>query len=428
MNYRQNERINQITQETLIIGVDIAKFYHVARALDDRGIDLSKKITFRNSLEGFLKFEQWIAENQAKNKKSKVVIGMEPTGHYWENLARYLRKKQYPAVIVNTLHVYRSKELDDNNQTKTDAKDAKIIANLVRDGRYSHPNLLEGAYADLREAMNGRNVTLQSLQQVKNKLHRWYDRYFPEYKQVYKSCDTKGLLHIISLYGLPHEIAEKDPIEIFESLEPKYRRAIGQKRILSLHGACKKSIGYKESNFAKKEFQILLNTYHFYQEQMQEIEDSIEEISHQIKEIKTMMEMKGMALISASSIIAELGDIRKYKDPRQLCKMAGLSLKEHSSGLKKGKTTISRRGRSVLRQVLYKTVMSLIKNNKVFKELHHYYKTRAKNQLTGKASIIALCRKLLRILFAVVHKEEEYNEEKMRQDIIHPKEFLVNAA
>lgn len=161
---------------------------------------------------------------------------------------------------------------------------------------------------------------------------------------------------------------------------------------------------------------------------MQEIEDSIEEISRQIKEIKTMMEMKGMALISASSIIAELGDIRKYKDPRQLCKMAGLSLKEHSSGLKKGKTTISRRGRGKLRQALYKTVMSLIKNNKVFKELHHYYKTRAENQLSGKASIIALCRKFLRILFAIVQKDEDYDEKKMREDIVHPKRFLVPAA
>ena len=80
---------------------------------------------------------------------------MEPTGHYWLNIARYLKDKQeYTVVTVNLMHVKKTKELDDNNQTKTDKKDAKIIAQLVKDARYSIPNLLEGNYEELRNVKN----------------------------------------------------------------------------------------------------------------------------------------------------------------------------------------------------------------------------------------------------------------------------------
>jgi len=59
-------------------------------------------------------------------------------------------------VLVNPAHVKKSKSLDDNSPTKTDKKDARVIAQLVKDGRYSEPNILEGIYAELRIAMTHR--------------------------------------------------------------------------------------------------------------------------------------------------------------------------------------------------------------------------------------------------------------------------------
>ena len=134
MNYKQNERLNQLTNETLIIGVDIAKEFHVARAQDIRGMEFGKSIKFNNSLPGYLEFESWIKDIKLAESKNHVIIGMEPTGHYWLNIARYLRDKdEYNVVTVNPMHVKKIKELDDNVQTKTDKKDAKIIAQLVKD-------------------------------------------------------------------------------------------------------------------------------------------------------------------------------------------------------------------------------------------------------------------------------------------------------
>lgn len=100
MNYKQNERLNQLTYETLIIGIDIAKEFHVARAQDIRGIEYGKSITFNNSLSGYLELESWIKKIKLAENKDRVIIWMEPTGHYWLNIARYLNDKEDYAVVT----------------------------------------------------------------------------------------------------------------------------------------------------------------------------------------------------------------------------------------------------------------------------------------------------------------------------------------
>lgn len=153
MHSTQNERINQITPSTLIVGVDIAKFNHVARSQDYRGVEFGKPITFENTHEGFELFLSWFRKISTERGFQDVIVGMEPTGHYWLNLAQFLRNKQIMYGVVNPLHVKKSKELDDNSPTKNDIKDAKVIAQLVKDGRYAVPSLPQGVYAELREAM-----------------------------------------------------------------------------------------------------------------------------------------------------------------------------------------------------------------------------------------------------------------------------------
>jgi transposase len=118
MKYSQNEKIMQITSETLIVGVDIASETHYARAFDFRGIELGKLIKVSNDAKGFLMFRAWISELTRKHSKNAVIVGMEPTGHYWFNLAQYVKSLGVKIVMVNPMHVKRTKELDDNNPTK----------------------------------------------------------------------------------------------------------------------------------------------------------------------------------------------------------------------------------------------------------------------------------------------------------------------
>lgn len=429
MNYKQNDRLNQLTNETLIVGIDIAKEFHVARAQDIRGIEFGKSIKFNNSLSGYLEFESWINEIKVVEEKEQVIIGMEPTGHYWLNIARYLKAKDYAVVTVNPMYVKKIKELDDNLQTKTDKKDAKIIAQLVKDARYSTPNLLEGEYEELRNAKNLRQVVVKDLNRTKNQIHNWLDRYFPEYKEAYASWESKSFIKIIKKYIFPSVIERIPPNQIYEMLPPKMRRGVGLGKIERLVTASKNSIGIKEGlSFAKLEINYLLEKYDGFLQQIEEIDNYVTDICSSLDETSKITQIKGIGIVTASGIVAELGDIRKYKSPKQMIKMAGLSLTENSSGKVKGTTSISRRGRKDLRRLLYQVILGMIRTNTAFKEMYIYYTTRRKNQLTGKQAIIALSRKLLRIIHTIIIKDVDYDEGKMMSQIKYPDEFLNEAA
>ena len=128
MNYNQNFKISQITNNTLVIGVDIAKKKHYARAFDYRGIELDKVFTFKATSSGFENFIEWSEGIAKRHGKRKIIVGIEPTGHYWYTFGQAIMDKGLMLVQVNPYHVKRSKELDDNTPSKSDYKDPKTIA------------------------------------------------------------------------------------------------------------------------------------------------------------------------------------------------------------------------------------------------------------------------------------------------------------
>ncbi|NHM30961.1 IS110 family transposase, partial [Neobacillus terrae] len=259
MNYNQNKKIAQITSQTLIIGVDIAKFKHVARAQDFRGIEFGSPCQFENTKEGFELFLQWISEIKKEHNMDKVVVGMEPTGHYWFNLAHILKENEIKFVAVNPLHVKKSKELDDNSPTKNDVKDAKVIAQLVKDGRYAEPTIPQGVYAELRVAKKIRDLLTEDLQTVQGQVHNWIDRYFPEFLTVFKKWEGKAALQFLKLYALPHEIVNFTEHELLSHLRKAVTRSVGLSKIRELKQAASKSIGLRQgSEMAKLELKTIL--------------------------------------------------------------------------------------------------------------------------------------------------------------------------
>ncbi|MEC2074489.1 transposase [Metabacillus fastidiosus] len=274
----------QITPKTLVIGIDIAKHHHVARAQDYRG--------------------------------------MEPTGHYWLNLAHILKEEQIKFVTVNPLYVKHSKELDDNSPTKNDVKDAKVIAQLVKDGRYAEPTIPQGTM------------------------------------------------------------------------------------------------------MAKMELRSLIQKYELIQAKFEELDHTLDTLLQDIPGVDQMLEITGIGHETVVGFFAEVGDLNEYNHPRQITKLAGLSLKENTSGKHKGRTMITKRGRKKLRALLFRASMILVAKNKDFKALHHYYTTRPDNPLKKMQSLIALCNKLIRILFSIGQKQFVFQEEKMLKDIPHMHAFI----
>ena len=93
MNYTQNSKIAQVTGRTLVIGVDIGSESNFARAFNWRGQELSRKVfRFSNSLEGFQNFLEYLKSCQPIAFAERIIVGCEPTGHYWFNLAWHQHK------------------------------------------------------------------------------------------------------------------------------------------------------------------------------------------------------------------------------------------------------------------------------------------------------------------------------------------------
>ena len=421
MNYNQNNKIMQLNGETLIVGIDIAKEKHVARAQDFRGVEVGKTLTFQNSRSGFNSLLKWISELSAQHSKNNTVVGVEPTGHYWFCLSKFLRQNGIEVVVVNPLHVKKSKELDDNSPTKNDTKDAKVISQLVKDGRFANPNIPEGIYADLRLAMDIRELISKDLISLKATIARWINIYFPEFEKVFYKWDVKTALLTLRTFPIPSKIATLSEKEIVQFWKSKIKGGAGSEHAELLLKAAKSSIGVTEGlDMAEYKLQYLLDKYDTLILKLDELMNRIQTIVDKIPGAAEMLLIPGLGLASIAGFLSEVSDLTHYAHPRQIQKLAGLTLKENSSGNHKGQTTITKRGRRKLRSLLFKVILPLVRNNKEFKALHHYYTTRSNNPLKKKQSLIALCCKLIRILFAIGTKLVAYNPQKMMDDISHP--------
>ena len=146
----QVEKVMAINPKIMIVGIDIAKKTHWARVLNFVGLEITKPFSFHNTKEDFIRTVVKLENLKKEKGLEEIIVGMEPTGHYWKGLAWFLKQNGIPVVMVNPYHVKKTKELDDNTQTKSDRKDAFVIAKLVKDGRYSKVYLPEGVYAELR--------------------------------------------------------------------------------------------------------------------------------------------------------------------------------------------------------------------------------------------------------------------------------------
>jgi len=422
MNSTQNRKIEQVKNTTLVVGIDVGSEYHYARAFDNRGYEFSKKpFKFSNSEHGFAELMTWMLEIKEKQGMEDILPGMEPTGHYWFCLGVFLMDNGIKPVLVNPHHVKKSKELDDNTQSKNDRKDPKVIAGLVGAGRYSYPYIPEGIYAELRTASNLRFRVESELTSVKNRLARWFNIYFPEYRKVYRQPDAKGGIMILKAAPMPEDIIRLGADGVNQIWRDAKLRGNGIKRAESLVEAAKRSIGIRSGDAAARlELRILLDDYESKSKRLEEIMNLINTLMEQIPEAKKLLEIKGIGEKTVSGFLAEVGDVRRFTDPKQLQKYAGLAIVDNESGKHKGQTTISRRGRKRLRYLLFEASMSLVSTNPEFRELHHYYTTRDKNPLKKMQSLMAIGCKLIRVFYALLTKDIEYSAEKLRSDIRRP--------
>ena len=346
MNLTQNDRLNQVTAETLVVGVDIGSQDHFARAFDWRGFEFSKRaFRFSNTSVGFLSFLRWLFELQSKTDTKKVIVGCEPTGCYWLTFQKFLKDHGVILVTVNPYRVKKCKELDDNSPEKSDLKDPKTIAGLVKDGRFSTSYLPSGVYAEIREASVCRDMIMKQHVRLANQIPGWLQKYFPEYFECYKDWNSASGLMVLKNAPLPQDIIKLGAGGINQIWREAKVRAAGIKRATTLVEAAQNSVGLEGGEAARLEIWILVNDYISKAEQLDRLDAFLKEKIMEVPNVEKLLAIKGVGLSTVIGFVAEVGDIGRFTDPKQIQKLAGLEIVKSSSGKKKGQPRISKRGR-----------------------------------------------------------------------------------
>lgn len=421
MNLTQNDRICQVTNDTLVVGVDIGSQTHFSRAFDYRGVEYTRRaFKFSNTKAGFDSFLGWLNEMMGKATKKKVIVGCEPTGCYWLTFQNYLKQHKITLVTVNPFSVKKCKELDDNSPEKSDLKDPKTIAMLVKDGRFSTSYLPEGIYAEIREASVCRDQIMKQHVRLSNQIQGWLQKYFPEYFECYTDFDsTSGLLVLLNA-PLPQDIIKLGAGGINQIWREEKLRGAGIKRAETLYEAAQNSVGLPGGEAARFEIKCIVEDYLSKKKQLARIDEYLEGKVLEVENVDKLLAVKGVGKSTVIGFIAEVGDIGRFTDPKQIQKLAGLEITKISSGKKKGQPGISKRGRRKLRRTLYESARALINWNPAFADVFLYYRNRERKPLGGMQSKIAVACKAIRVFYMILKTGSEFDEDRFRSDIVRP--------
>lgn len=399
---------------TLIVGIDVAKHSHWACIMDGRTeMMVGASFSFKNSREGFERLLAMVGKAQKKTGATGVVFGMEPTGHYWKPLAWFLKKLGQTVVTVNPYHVKRRKEFDDNSPAKNDRKDAWLVARLVQEASFFQIHLSEGVYAELRNLTHLRQQHKTRLNAVMNQVQAVLDEYFPEYYEVFTNLLGKGSTYLLTHRPFPADVLGVSKEQLSAELSGVTRARVGLKRVLKLREAAKRSIGVTEGLTASR-----LRLNHLLQEaqnvshMITQAETAMAEALERTGLAKSLLSIPGIGVVVAASVLGEIGNPDRFEDWRQIRKLAGLNLADNSSGERNGGTHLSKRGRPVLRSILYMAALNLVRSNAEFRDLYYYFKTRSQNPLHSKQALMAIANKFLRIMWWLCSRQDVWDSNK----------------
>jgi len=378
-------------------------------------MEVGKSISFKSNLEGFKAIVAMI--EQIRNSKftckpfTQVIIGMEPTGHYWKTLAHYLMEGGYRVVGINPYHTKKAKELDDNSPTKNDKKDALTVARLVKDGRFFNPYLPTDIYAELRVLANGRESVMKRNNAVKNTITAILDEYFPEIWEVFKNPLTgKASRQVLKSCPFPAMILVLGEAEVLAEIKKAVKKSVGIKKVCELITASKESVGVSYgTESARLRLSHLLDELEMVEKQLSETETAMKKMLHATGYAESLLSIKGVGIVTAARFLGEVGDPLRFDNARQISNYAGYNLTEDSSGKSKSGTVISKRGRSQLRGLLYQMAFTMVSCNPEMKALHKHLTTRAKNPLKKKQSLVVVSKKIITVIYSLLKKQTTYD-------------------
>ena len=387
----------------IFVGVDIAKLNHFASAISSDGEIILEPFKFTNDADGF----QLLSSKLDCLDKDSIIIGLESTAHYGDNLVRYLVGSKFNVCVINPLQT-SSMRKNNIRKTKTDKVDTFVIAQtLMMQKSYRFISFYDLDILDLKTLGRFRQKTIKQRTRLKIQLTSYVDQVFPELQYFFKSG-----LHQNSVYALlkeaptPNAIASMHMTHLAHLLEVASHGHFDKEKARELRILAQKSVGINDSSLSIQ----ITHTI----EQIELLDSQLFTTELEMANIVTclhsvIMTIPGIGAVNGGMILGEIGDIHRFSEPKKLLAFAGLDPSVRQSGnFQASRTRMSKRGSKVLRYALINAAHNVVKNNSTFKA---YYDAKRAEGRTHYNALGHCAGKLVRVIWKMLTDEVEFNLE-----------------
>ena len=383
----------------IAVGIDIAKHTHEACFMGQDGQQIGKSRRFRNTRAGLRALL-----DDLQQLRSPATIGLEATGHYWLALHDQLVRAGHTVQVLNPLqtNAYRKMTV---RKTKTDRKDAWLIADVVRIGRGRAAYVPDETILQLRELTRFRWRLVDQIGDAKRRALSILDRVFPEYEGLFSDVFIKSSRALLQQATTAAEFAGADLEELTAVLKKTSRGRLGQGRAEAVQAAARDSLGLaKLGGVAAFELRALLEHIAFLEHQVAAVEHEIEQLLAETDQHLT--DIKGIGPVLAASLLAEIGDVSRFPRLESLVAYAGIDPTVFSSGeFSATETHMSKRGSPHLRRALWLAAISASQSNP---DLASYLQHRLDQGKPWGTAMGAVARKLLSRIYVVLKENRAY--------------------
>ena len=323
-------------------GVDIAKADHVIGAVDETGAEAAKPMAFKNSEAGFERCIAWL-ESVAQTEDD-VFVGMEATGHYWMACFAHLTAAGYRVCVVNPMQVSAMRRLKGLSGVKNDRIDSLLIAETLRQGNYDETRLATDEVQALKQLTRYHQGLKRELATVKTQAICVLDAYFPEYAGLFSDMFGAASLKVLSECPTPSEATHKRASSIAKMLSEGSHGRLGAERAAQIKAAARSSVGIRLGEDAAS-FQIktMVSQIEFLNATIAKVEREIGMLLERIE--PNITTIPGVSTTTGAQIVAEVGDVKRFKNAASIVKYAGLN-----SGVDESGTPVRPQAQSLLRQ------------------------------------------------------------------------------
>lgn len=381
------------------VGIDVAKETHYGCVTSQNNKILIAPFSFKNDIDGYNLF----LSKFKKFPKSDVVIGLESTGVYGENLIAFLSGHGYKIALINPIETseLRRKRV---RKAKTDKIDSKTICKYLFQEEYRLLEQHELSVLELRGICRFRQSLVKQNARLKIQLVSYLDVVFPEYHTLFSTVHGKASYAVLSEFSSPAAISKANITKLENTLKSASRGRFGRVKAEELKELAKKSIG---NNSHDKGFQIThtIAQIRLFDSQLDDTENHLKKLWNDIDTV--LKTIPGIGAIDGAMIYSEIGNISRFSRPDQLIAFAGLDpVTSQSGNFRAQSTEMSKRGSPYLRYALVNAAWNVSMNNSTFGE---YYNLKLAEKGRHYRALGHVAGKLTRVIFAMLKNNMNFN-------------------